>query len=144
MSRDRYFAYGSNLEPGRMLRRVPSARALGPARLEGFGLRLDKSGSDGSAKANIRREVGTRVWGAVYELATAEWPGLDAYEGGYARVEVAVAVGPERLVAHTYVSDVLTPDPTAFAWYKQLMLDGARHHALPEEWIALLEALPTR
>lgn len=144
MSRDRYFAYGSNLEPARMRRRVPSARALGAAQLEGFGLRLDKSGSDGSAKANIRREAGARVWGVVYELAIVEWPGLDACEGGYARVEVEVALGAQPVVAHTYVSDLLTPDPTAFAWYKQLMLDGARHHALPEEWIALLEALPER
>ena len=129
-----------------MTRRVPSARALGRAELADFSWHTDKRGRDGSAKANIRRAPGERVWGVVYELARAEWDALDACEDGYERrvvqVELAAARGP--LVVHTYVSIDLTPDPVPFAWYKQLMLDGARHHGLPEDWIARLEALRAR
>ena len=33
---------------------------------------------------------------------------------------------------------------STFAWYKRLMLAGAREHGLPREWLALLEALPER
>jgi len=141
---DRYFAYGSNLEPARMARRVPSARPMGPAELADFDWRVDKRGSDGSGKANIRRAVGQRVWGVVYEIDALEWPGLDACEGGYARIEVRVRGEGADLFAHTYQSGDLTPDPTPFAWYKRLMVEGARHHGLPEEWVGLLEALPAR
>ena len=145
MTVERYFAYGSNLELARMQRRVPSARSLGPAILSDYAWQIDKRGEDGSAKANLRRQPGALVWGVVYELEASHWPGLDACEGGYARILVSLrAERGAALDAHTYVSEDLTPDPTPFGWYKQLMVDGARQHGLPPEWVALLEGLPFR
>jgi gamma-glutamylcyclotransferase (GGCT)/AIG2-like uncharacterized protein YtfP len=139
-----YFAYGSNLCAERLRERAPSALARGTARANGFELRLDKCGADGTAKANLHPVSGAQVWGAVYELDPEDWARLDRYERDYARIEIEVLLGSgERALAQTYRSDRLT-EASAAAWYKRLILDGARAHALPAEWCAWLEALPAR
>jgi gamma-glutamylcyclotransferase (GGCT)/AIG2-like uncharacterized protein YtfP len=139
-----YFAYGSNLSSGRLLGRVPSARVVGPARLRGFRLRCDKRGADGSGKANLHAEPGGLVWGAVYALDPGDWPALDACETLYARIAVRVEARERELAVQTYRSDALTGDPVPFAWYRRLILEGAREHALPPDYLRALEALPSR
>ena len=139
-----YFAYGSNLCSERLHSRVGSARALGPARLPGRRLSMDKRGSDGSGKANLRPEGGCEVWGVVYDLGSGGWPALDACEAGYTRVAVEVLTAFESLRVDTYLSERLTLDPVPFDWYKRLIVEGAREHGLPEEWVRVLESLPER
>ena len=139
-----YFAYGSNLKLARMRERVPSTRVVAPAWLEEFRLALDKRGGDGSGKANLVRKAGSRVWGVVYAFESGAWEALDAHERGYERIAVAVAAEGRRLEAQTYVALLPTGDPVAFDWYKRLILEGAREHGLPAEWLAVLEALPGR
>lgn len=144
MSTPLYFAYGSNLLASRLRERVPSAAPRGVARLDGFRLTLDKRGADGSAKANLAPAVRERVFGVVYSLDAAHWPDLDRCEAGYERFEAGVEVDGARLAVQTYRSTLLTDDPVAHAWYKRLIVEGAREHGLPAAWIALLEALPAR
>src|SRR5262245_32103586 len=144
MSSDLYFAYGSNLCAARLRELAPSAMARGAARAHGFALRIDKRGVDGTAKANLHPAPGSVVWGAVYALDPADWPRLDARERDYARIEIEVVQGNTRSRAQTYRSDRLSKDAVAAAWYKQLIVDGAREHALPADWCAWLEALPAR
>ena len=144
MAPDLYFAYGSNLSSARLLARVPSARARGAARLDGFALRLDKPGADGSGKANLLATPGALVWGVVYQLDPSDWPALDACEPGYERTAVRVALDGAPLAAQTYCSPLYGPGLAAFRWYHRHLVDGAREHGLPEEWIALIEALPVR
>jgi len=139
-----YFAYGSNLSSARLRERVVSARALGPARIAGYRLALDKRGADGSGKANLARDPGARVWGVVYSIEVEHWERLDACEPGYGRVEVEVWTPERSLVAETYLARVRTDDPVAFDWYKRLILEGAREHGLPADWIETLAALPER
>jgi gamma-glutamylcyclotransferase (GGCT)/AIG2-like uncharacterized protein YtfP len=139
-----YFAYGSNLKRARMRERVPSAEALGRARLQGFRLTCDKHGADGSGKANLRTDARAEVWGALYALDPAHWPALDACETRYERVTVRVEAGTELWTAETYVSEALTSEPVPFHWYWRLILEGAREHALPDTYIRALETLPTR
>ena len=140
-----YFAYGSNLKLERMRDRIPSARARGPARLPGRALTLDKRGSDGSAKANVTPQAGSWVWGALYEIEPTHWPDLDRCEPGYERVRIEVVTldGAPR-EAHTYAAVQLTTDPTPFDWYKRLIVEGAREHGLPPDWVETLERLPER
>lgn len=138
---DLYFAYGSNLWSARLQGRVASARAHGPARLAGYALRLDKRGADGTGKANLHAAPGATVWGVVYALDADDWPRLDACEPDYARVRVTVELADESVAVQTYRSDRLLSDPRAQRRYRQLMIDGAREHGLPAEWIAALEAL---
>lgn len=140
-----YFAYGSNLNVARLRRRVASARVRSAAWLADRALTLDKRGADGSGKANLAERPGARVWGVLYEIDVAHWPRLDRCEPGYLRVAVsAFAAGGARCAAQTYVSRQLTRDPLPFSWYKRLMIEGAREHGLPEDWLALLEGLPER
>jgi gamma-glutamylcyclotransferase (GGCT)/AIG2-like uncharacterized protein YtfP len=140
-----YFAYGSNLQSARMCERVPSAAARGPARLSGWRLTTDKRGRDGTGKANLRRDPASAVWGVVWAIDPAEWPQLDGFEGGYARIEVEVETPlGARLPVSTYTSDLLTDTPLLDRAYKRAVVEGAREHGLPEAWIARLEALPER
>jgi gamma-glutamylcyclotransferase (GGCT)/AIG2-like uncharacterized protein YtfP len=139
-----YFAYGSNLCSERLRSRVGTARALGPARLPGRRLCMNKRGGDGSGKANLRPDEGSEVWGVVYALGTDGWPALDACEAGYTRVAVEVLSALESLRVDTYLSERLTLDPVPFDWYKRLIVEGAREHGLPAEWVRLLESLPER
>ena len=140
-----YFAYGSNLKTGRMRQRVSSARKEAVAFLEHHRLVCNKRGRDGSAKANLAPAAGHRAWGVLYRIDPAHLEALDRFEGGYERVEVEVrtAAGDTRR-ATTYRSDQIASDPTPFDWYRSMILEGAREHGLPEEYLALLEALPAR
>jgi len=139
-----YFAYGSNLASRRLLGRVPGARACGRARLEGWRLVADKPGRDGSAKLNIVRDPVGLVWGALWELAAPDLARLDRYEGGYERIEVMVDADAGAPVATTYVSRLHGARPGLERGYKELVLEGAREHGLPPEWLAFLESLPER
>jgi hypothetical protein len=144
MGSDLYFAYGSNLCADRMRERAPSARGRGTACARGFELRLDKRGGDGTAKANLHAAPRGQVWGALYRLDREDWPRLDDCERGYARIEIEViSASGQRALAQTYRSDLLT-DAAAAAWYKQLIVDGARAQALPAEWCAWLDGLSAR
>jgi len=140
-----YFAYGSNLSACRMTERVPSARVVAAARAHGWRLSLGKRGRDGSGKATLIEAPEAFVWGVVYAIDLRDWRRLDRFERGYARISVQVAWEREqRVAAITYVAPETAPDPTAFGWYKRLIVDGAREHGLPAAYIAELEQLPER
>ena len=55
-----------------------------------------------------------------------------------------VECGGAQHAAQTYRSQLLIADAIPFAWYKRLMLEGARAHGLPDAWLRDLEALPER
>ena len=140
-----YFAYGSNLKEGRMRQRVPSARTETVAFLDHHRLVCNKRGRDGSAKANLARDAGHRVWGVLYRIEPGHLTLLDRFETGYERVEVEVCTAAgDAHRASTYRSDRVTREPIPFAWYRELILEGAREHGLPAEYLKLLEALPAR
>jgi len=140
-----YFAYGSNLCASRLCGRVPSAACVGRARLPGRRLVTDKLGRDGSGKANLREDGAATVWGVLYEIHSTHWAELDACESGYSRVSLEVVTeAGGRLLAQTYVSEMLTADPVPYAWYKRLVIEGARAHGLPANYVAMLEAWPEK
>lgn len=69
-----YFAYGSNMDPAQMRRRIPDARVVGRAVLKGWRIaeRL---------YADIEKSRGGRVYGVLYLLSTKEMRRLDIFEG---------------------------------------------------------------
>ena len=142
---DLYFAYGSNLKRNRLVGRVPSAGFRERAQLLAHRLTFDKRGRDGSGKATVAAAPDAAVWGVVYRLDPAHWPDLDRCEPGYRRVRVTVVSEQgEPLLCSTYVATDLDPGALPSFEYRQLLIDGAREHGLPEATVATLLNHPYR
>ena len=138
-----YFAYGSNMDPVQMARRVPAAESRGRARLPGYRFLCDKIGRDGSAKANIRIEPEQEVWGAAFDISEEDLLLLDRFERGYRRTLASIHLDLEGMVqCHVYLSSKTATDLLPNRAYRETMVRGARHHRLPLACIAALEALP--
>ena len=71
-----YFAYGSNLDRRQFARRCPGSRPVAPATLRGYRLAFR-----GSGHADIVREKGGLVRGALYRATARDVEALDRYEG---------------------------------------------------------------
>ncbi|MEM9388026.1 MAG: gamma-glutamylcyclotransferase family protein [Pseudomonadota bacterium] len=145
-----YFAYGSNLHPERLRRRVPSRQALGVAILSGHTLTFTKRGADGSGKCAIvpTDDPQASVYGVLYRMAPDDRLSLDHAEGvhggGYVPITVEVTHRDGGTVeAFTYLPPNRFIDPALqpYDWYKALVVHGARHHALPARWVSQLEAV---
>jgi len=83
-----YFAYGSNLDRRQFARRCPGSRPVAPATLRGYRLAFR-----GGGHADIVREKGGTVRGALYRVTARDVEALDRYEGVpsyYHRVTVFV------------------------------------------------------
>jgi gamma-glutamylcyclotransferase len=148
----KYFAYGSNMCAGRLSRRVPSAQIFCIAKLSGHVFRFHKRSTDGSAKGDAQETHNPRdvVWGVVFDIADREKSDLDNVEGlgaGYFEKTVTVtdAAGNNHH-ASMYFADPAFIDAThqPYSWYKRFVIDGARQHALPVEYINALDALPAK
>jgi hypothetical protein len=144
-----YFAYGSNLAPATFVER----RGIAPleshcARLDDFALCFDLPIGPGErGVANLASTPGASTWGVVYRLTLADAARLDRTEGVdrgyYDRLAVTVwpSTGAAPTRAFTYHSRHRVGGRKPSARYLGIILDGARHHALPAEWIAYLEGL---
>jgi gamma-glutamylcyclotransferase (GGCT)/AIG2-like uncharacterized protein YtfP len=146
------FAYGSNLDPARMVDRVPSARVVGRSELSGHELRFHKRGwQDGTGKANAFGPVdgGAVVHGVIYEVAEDDLAALDVHETGYERrllsfdVDGLSANGSVEawvyLATPAVIDDSLLPTP----WYLHHVVTGAKAHGLPGELLDWLQRHPT-
>jgi len=138
-----YFAYGSNLATSRMRDRIPAARVVGRARLDGHQLTFDKLGRDGSGKANIARSPGAIVWGVLYALESEDLSRLDEFEPGYDRVTLDVILDSgESCSAVAYRAIERKSGLVPLTWYMRFIIEGAQEHELPEAYRLSLEALP--
>lgn len=141
------FAYGSNMKTVRMRSedRAPSARSAGRARLLDVRLICNKKSADGSAKANIVDSPSDVVWGVLWEVDASDLTKLDVAEGGYQReLRKVLTDGGKTVAAEVFVSETLISDAVAYDWYKALLIEGAREHELPEEYVRYLESLPAK
>jgi cation transport regulator ChaC len=141
-----YFAYGSNLDPDTFLRRrrMRPAEAR-PGCLHDYRLVFDLAVGRGErAVANLAAESGAHVHGVVYAISRGQAWWLDRTEGvprAYRRVGVSVRAHDGEIVeGFTYVSERRTPGRKPSERYLNLLLKGARHHGLPEEYVAWLRA----
>jgi hypothetical protein len=144
-----YFAYGSNMSSRRLFRRLASARVVAVAALPRHQLRWHKQGRDGSGKCDAAPtgDDAHQVLGVLYQMAAAERPLLDRYEGvgaGYEATDVRLQLRSGAFVgAFTYQATLIDSSALPFAWYKIHVLRGAREHGLPDDYIAELEAVPS-
>ncbi len=86
----RYFAYGANIDPGRMAARVPEAVVVGPGHVERFGLEFTIRDREwGGGVLNAREDPDSALWGLLYEGPEAAFAVLDTFEGDAALLEKA-------------------------------------------------------
>ena len=148
-----YFAYGSNMDWKQMKERCPSARFVGVANLPDHRLAFTrKSITRGCGVADLVREARRSVWGIVFEISALDVGALDRSEGyrpdrdknSYWRRECMVFLdgNEERPVtANSYFAKRESDPPLPNQAYKDLILSGARHWHLPDDYIAELEAI---
>jgi gamma-glutamylcyclotransferase (GGCT)/AIG2-like uncharacterized protein YtfP len=139
-----FFAYGSNMDPNRMAGRAPSARVVGPARLDGFRLAFSVFSTkwEGGA-ANLELDDHGRVWGVVWDVPDSEVHGLDAFHGHptyFRREDVVVELGEEPVIAWTYrvahqTGSYVRPTDA----YLNMMRAAIRLQGLPPEALDLLD-----
>ncbi len=137
-----YFAYGSNMDVAAMGRRCPRSKPVGLARLERHRLAIMREGWLTAVRAPR-----AAVHGILWDLALADVPALDRYEGVpkglYAKVvqPVVAAGGAKR--ALVYFGANAGPG-VAKADYLAGVVAAARVAGLPAEAVAALEALGLR
>ncbi len=148
-----YFAYGSNMNWQQMKERCPSARFVGIAALPDHKLAFTrKSINRGCGVADAVPGQGQKLWGVVYEITTLDIEKLDKSEGylpgrkknSYCRRECVVFPNgddKQPLNVFTYFGEPQPNPPLPNADYKNLILTGARHWHLPEEFVRRLEAI---
>lgn len=144
-----YFAYGSNMNPIRMMRRGVEIRHKEAAILTNFKLVFNKvSGKIGMGYANIIPEQKSEVEGILYEITEKELRLIDYHEGfpvHYRRelIEVENADG-NLIIANVYIAN---PKFTSrylkpHEGYLQHLLVGA-YQTLSEEYFNKLLKIKT-
>lgn len=141
----RYAAYGSNLHPDRLRKRVSSASLVGTGLIPDHGLKFHKVGKiDGSGKCNIIAG-GPGVYVAIFELVETDRSELDGHEGlgfGYDHHTIQVdgcGACSTYIATADAIDDALVPTD----WYKEYVLRGARFHRFPPAYISALESQPS-
>jgi len=141
-----YFAYGSNLHRSIFTER----RNMQPLEvrwgwLDGYRLCFNiPVGPCERGVANIELAPGARTCGGLYLLTADEFDRLDRTEGVhvdlYRRVAVEVlTASAERIKAFAYQSSVIVEGRKPSPRYMRLLVEGAREHGLPAEWLSVLE-----
>lgn len=144
MSTIRYVAYGSNLLPARLRARIPVLDTLGVIELPGRTIDFSKRSRDGSGKCNLAPADGACAYGVVYVIAERDRVALDRIEGlgrGYTDCWLDHA-DYGRCYFYTATPGFIDARLSPYDWYKAFVLDGARHHGLPADYVESIDAFP--
>ena len=143
-----YFAYGSNLFIDQKEQRTGRIRQADLCRLPGFRFAFNKRGSNGQIYANIVPDDAAEIWGVIYLCDPKAIREMDRFEGvssgHYERISVTVeSESGEKVEAITYVAgeDFVCEAGKPSPEYLHKIVSGARHHALPEVYVAKIEKL---
>ena len=141
-----YFAYGSNMCAATFLAR----RSMRPiearcAYVDGYRLVFDIPVGPGErGVANLLATDEARTHGVAYLLTLDDALRLDRTEGVpqlYARLPISMTTNGGVVPGFTYRSPICVAGRKPSARYMGLLLDGARTHGLPMEYVAALEAM---
>ena len=100
-----------------------------------------------NGKANVSENNDSMVWGVLLDLTESEVEKMDDSEGTesghYFRKTVEVITDSGIVKAITYVAhdDKLIPNTAPLEWYLNHVLDGAKYHNLPGDYIESIQAL---
>jgi len=142
-----YFAYGSNMQRATFYER----RGMKPlewrlARLDNHRLVFNLPVGPGErGVANVAPSTGSSVHGVAFLITAAQFDSLDRTEGvsfgAYARIPVSLSTADDdALAGYTYRSQHSAVGRKPSRRYIELILEGAREHALPEEYLRFLNS----
>jgi hypothetical protein len=134
-----YFAYGANMDRAAMATRCPRSTPLGPAILARHRLAVMREGW-----LTAVRDAHARTHGVLWDLALADAPALDRFEGLaeglYVKaVQPVIAAGGAKRALIFFGADA-GPGRARPEYLKQI-ISAARAWELPREAIAALERL---
>ena len=149
-----YFAYGSNMESGRIkaANRCPHAEFVCVARLQGHRLAFTRKSKDGHGVADAVANGRHVIWGVVWRLTVNDVERLDEREGAraaqpkYVRRPVTLRRRDDgkELSCETYFvpdeerEEQGVPSTKQYVGY---LRDGAQEHKLPRHYVAKLRQL---
>jgi gamma-glutamylcyclotransferase (GGCT)/AIG2-like uncharacterized protein YtfP len=132
------------MDPVQMEHRCPGARALGPARLDGYRLAFvwDSPGWGGGV-GTVIQAPGEHVWGVLWDLTDEHERTLDEYEGVargvYTKESATVDSDGAARQALIYVAtDARAKVPSNR--YVSALVRGARTFGLPDQYVARLQS----
>ena len=143
-----YAAYGSNMDPDRMLRRCPHSPAAGTGWIEGWRLTFgaEEHGWEG-ALATLVEDPGSRVFVALYDVTAEDEAILDGWEGAdtglYQKIRVRAKTIDGDVLAWVYVL-VGYEGGLPSARYLGVLADAAEKAGAPDDYVADLRARPCR
>ena len=139
-----YFAYASNMSRAQMKSRAGEIFEEHVAKLENYKLVFNKKARGGSATANIRPAPGLAVEGVLYKINEAAFRALDRFEGApqhYRRIEINVTSGNgQKIAAQAFIATKVDKGLRPAPHYLKTILDGAREHGLPEDYLQKIQA----
>lgn len=141
LTEDRWlFAYGSNLWTSQKVERTDPIRCAVRCRLPQHRLVFNKPSIHGDVRASVVADTTHCVWGVAYLCDPAAISRMDDYEVGYRQDEVSVVTDSgKRLNAITYVATKTCDERLPPPEYLKRILDGARNHCLPAEYVRWIE-----
>ncbi|SFG49523.1 gamma-glutamylcyclotransferase family protein [Methylobacterium gossipiicola] len=131
-----YFAYGANMDAAAMAARCPGSRLIGQGRLNRHRFIVMREGY-----ASVVRDPRATVWGVVWDLALADVPALDRYEGVagglYTKAYQPITLQGGAKRALIYLGGSSAPG-TPRPGYLEAVLAAANAAQLPSVYIAEL------
>jgi gamma-glutamylcyclotransferase (GGCT)/AIG2-like uncharacterized protein YtfP len=143
-----YAAYGSNLDPSRMVERCPHSILHSTGWLVGWRLTFggEEHGWDG-ALATIVQDPSEQVFVAVYDVTDDDVSVLDGWEsadsGLYRKTMVRVSTMTGEQVAWAYVLDAYEGGLPS-ASYLGVLADAAEAADAPTDYVSALRVRPCR
>jgi AIG2-like family len=141
-----YAAYGSNLDPERMVLRAPHSPLQGTGWLEGW--RLTFGGEDASwdgALGTVVEALDQRVYVALYDLHPADERTLDEWEGVeiglWNKIRVRVSTLDGEVTAWIYVLNAYEGGLPS-ARYLGMLAEAAEAGGAPDDYVAELRGRP--
>jgi gamma-glutamylcyclotransferase len=149
-----YFAFASNLDPGRMRAVAPSHRVVGLASLADHRLAFPRFSPEWSGGLGAPQLAHSQtLWGMVYDVTDEDLKALDEQEGFRGpgdqhnicdrEITTVDLVRPDdgsiprRIRPWIYLTRPSNPTAPSRR-YLDFIIAGARHHKLPEDYVRKL------
>lgn len=143
-----YAAYGSNLDPMRMLLRAPHSPGRGTGWLLGWRLTFggEDLGWEGALATVVEADdAASQVFVGLYDISDADEEALDEWEGSdlglYTKIRVRIATLEGDVTAWLYVLDGYEGGLPS-ARYLGLMADAAEAAGAPTDYVESLRQRP--